>query len=372
MDQIKIVAYSFERMETACGYIRLLSPFESIRSEVEYAWGVSCQQNPIFKRKVIHGGFIDFADLIVVQRTFPQERTVKTLKKFLESGKAVIYDIDDLLIDLPADHVNKDFIDKCRPFIIEFISQVDAITVSTPALGDVLKPYNANIYLLPNLVDDCLWSDSSLGNTDRIVIGFGGTSTHANDIALVEEALLAIADKYRDSITFKFLGCVTERLARLPCVEYVDFQPSYRDYAQVLQNAGFDIAIVPLENNLFNNCKSNIKWLEYSACGIPGIYSDLLPYNSSVESGKTGLLAGNSSKDWFEAMDLLISDREMRKRIGAAARTEVLANYSLGNKAHNNADLYRRIIQVKQLSRAGKGSSTGRFLRALRWSPFAG
>src|ERR1039457_1528088 len=157
MDRIKTAVFSFDRPERACAYISIVSPFEAVKNDVDFAWGVSYKQNPLYKRTVIHGGYIDFADLIVVQRFFPQKRTAAVLERIISSGKPVVYDIDDLLVDLPREHVHKVFIDKCVPFIIEFMKQVDAISVSTPLLAEALRPYNDKIHVLPNLLDDALW-----------------------------------------------------------------------------------------------------------------------------------------------------------------------------------------------------------------------
>ncbi|NVN89344.1 MAG: glycosyltransferase [Desulfuromonadales bacterium] len=366
---MKIAVFSFERAEQACGYIRLVSPMAALAHDMDCAWAVSYKQNPLFRRRLIRTGYLDFADIAVVQRTFPQKRTVRALGKILSAGIPVIYDTDDLLFDLPQDHVLRSSFEKYKPYMLDFMRRVDVITVSTPALGERVQSYNGNVHVLPNLVDDALWSASSSPNASgKTVIGFGGSSTHAGDIAMIEEALLTIARTHGDRITFKFLGCVTERLADLPCVEFIDFQSSYREYAQTLMTAGIDIAIVPLEDTHFNRCKSNIKWLEYSACGIPGVYSDILPYNSCITQGRTGLLAGGSNGQWVEALEALITQEELRRSIGIAAHREVLSNYSLSSTGHIYSDFYRSMLQnTRQNSMDTLRKRVGRLIKR---SPF--
>jgi glycosyltransferase involved in cell wall biosynthesis len=98
-------------------------------------------------------------------------------------------------------------------------------------------------------------------------------------------------------------------------------------------------------NNRFNSCKSNITWLEFSACGIAGIYSDLTPYNSCIRSGQTGLFAGNSNEDWFNVIDLLVTNPSLRRDIARQARQEVLSNYSLASsKLGLYEETYGRIL----------------------------
>ena len=40
-----------------------------------------------------------------------------------------------------------------------------------------------------------------------------------------------------------------------------------------------DFAVAPLVKNKMNLCKSFIKYLDYSALGLPGIYSNISPYS---------------------------------------------------------------------------------------------
>ena len=52
----------------------------------------------------------------------------------------------------------------------------------------------------------------------------------------------------------------------------------------------------------FNHAKSDLKWLEYSICYIPAIYSTISPYTASVEHGKTGWLVDNQTEAWVQAI----------------------------------------------------------------------
>ena len=60
-------------------------------------------------------------------------------------------------------------------------------------------------------------------------------------------------------------------------IEFHQWQPVF-EYPQYVKNLDVDFGIAPLEDNVFNACKSNIKMLEYTACGIPGVYSNVEPY----------------------------------------------------------------------------------------------
>lgn len=95
----------------------------------------------------------------------------------------------------------------------------------------------------------------------------------------------------------------------------------------------FDFAIAPLDiKNPLNKAKSALKYLEYSALGLPGIYSSIDPYTENVENGKTGMIVpDNSITSWCAAFAQLSLDREVRKTISNNARCDVRARHMLQN-----------------------------------------
>jgi processive 1,2-diacylglycerol beta-glucosyltransferase len=103
------------------------------------------------------------------------------------------------------------------------------------------------------------------------------------------------------------------------------------------------IAVAPLQDASFNRHKSDLKYLEYAALGLPGIYSDLGPYRDSVRHEVTGLLTENTTEAWCAAILRLASDPDLRDRIAAGARTYVLRERCL---RHDAADYVRLIGEV--------------------------
>lgn len=338
---LKVAIFSLEGLDDACAQIRLIAPLEALGGRITYRWWAtvvdqSCNSDL---------DAIDGADLVVVQRFFPRNGTVEILKKILDSGKPVIYEADDLLFDLPETNHLKPWATETAELLTQFLPLFSAITVSTPQLKDEFLRFNPNVFVLPNMMDGRLFHPVSNRNDTKITIGFCGTNTHARDLSLIDDAIFRIAQRYGDKLDFLFMGYAGQHHAKLPGFRYVDFELGYQSYSQKLAGLNIDIALIPLEDNQFNRCKSNIKWLEYSACGIAGIYSDLPPYNGCIEHGKTSLLVGNNSQQWYEAISLLVENDNLRRSIAANARAEVLAHYSLAVNAHKWLDTYREIIR---------------------------
>ena len=85
----------------------------------------------------------------------------------------------------------------------------------------------------------------------------------------------------------------------------------------------FDIAIAPSsESNLFKG-KSDLRWLEASALGIPLVaHPEIYP---EIEDGVTGVHARTPAEVEAALIDL-VDDAAKRERIGAQAYAYVAAN----------------------------------------------
>ena len=65
----------------------------------------------------------------------------------------------------------------------------------------------------------------------------------------------------------------------------VEFQPpsDLLNYPREIQLRNIDLLVAPLIDNTFNKCKSNIKFLEFSALGIPMAGQNILTYNKYTD-----------------------------------------------------------------------------------------
>jgi GT2 family glycosyltransferase/Tfp pilus assembly protein PilF len=277
------------------------------------------------------------AEIIVVQRQMAARLPYAELRKRLNGRPAkIVFEIDDALTLLPEWHRASAAFRQIQPQIEEYLQRADLVTVSTPQLQAIYAPLNRNIVVLPNSVDTRLWSSptASLETSDKVTILFSGTLDHQRDLQVIEPALLDLIAAFPDQVEFLYWGNITERLLDLRQVKAVGaFLPNYREYAARLQKLPVSFAIVPLEDNDFNRAKSAIKWLEYSVCRIPGIYSDLPAYNATVMQGETGLLVPNTRDGWFNAMKTLVEDQALRHDLAARAQAAVLARHTVEHNA---------------------------------------
>lgn len=86
----------------------------------------------------------------------------------------------------------------------------------------------------------------------------------------------------------------------------------------------FDIGIAPLAKNRFNECKSDLKLIEYGAWGLPYVASDVSPYRGYHEDtgGQFGFVC-KTSDQWEQALRCLIEEPDVRRHMGGKHRGHV-------------------------------------------------
>ncbi len=88
-----------------------------------------------------------------------------------------------------------------------------------------------------------------------------------------------------------------------------------------------DIGVAPLIDDTFNSGKSAIKYYEYSANFIPGVYSDSVVYHDTV---KEGLLA-STEKEWIDGLTEMITNDKLRLDMAQRAYNHVFKEYNLAD-----------------------------------------
>src|SRR5262249_9272363 len=166
------------------------------------------------------------------------------------------------------------------------------------------------------------------GKGDRIVIGYGsGTATHDIDFQEAAVALELILERYQQMELWiagplklpSSFGQFGDRVVRFPLS---DWPAWFRRMAKM------DIALAPLEmNNVFCQAKSEIKFVEAGALGVPVIASRVGPYCEAIADRVNGFLASNE-QEWVRALSALVEDTALRRRIGRAAQRTVGDKYS--------------------------------------------
>ena len=275
--------------------------------------------------------------------------------------KKVVIDLDDDYLAIFPSHPLYDVMKetkKNRAFCSTILSFADVITVSTEPLKQKIQQHMKKVYgldkkviVIPNMNDIQDWNyKSAKKNKNKIVIGYSGSYSHDDDLKMVFPAIAKIMDKYKN-VYFESLGAVGNENLQLYNVfsedakTRCDILPStwtFKEYPKHLASMKWDIGICPLISHPFTESKSHIKWLEYSCYSIPTIASRIYPYFVNcfgidiIKDMETGLLVKPS--EWFEALEKLILDKELRERLGKNARKFIIDNWQYGIDFSNAID----------------------------------
>ena len=112
-------------------------------------------------------------------------------------------------------------------------------------------------------------------DNDRIITSDEGLVDVKDDLDIIVDTIKATVDRFQ----WVFLGYCPEALSEYSKSGKIEVHPGavITNYPHKLADLDLDFALAPLVDNEFNRCKSNIKWLETSAVGVPLLASRIDP-----------------------------------------------------------------------------------------------
>jgi glycosyltransferase involved in cell wall biosynthesis len=299
-------------------------------------------------------GDILHADLVIAQMW----RNPEGIKACKEQGAKVIYEADDIVIGVGGKDRSKLMaLTKAQEKqTAETIGLCDAVTVTTEVLASHYKQYNKNVFILPNYMDFLWWGKPPEVErySQQIRLGWAGSYSHHEDLIMIAPIIKRIIDEYP---FVKFIYCghggmgggfgknieFGQDIFKDIPFERREFYPGVgvEYWPQKFKTLALDIGIAPLLNDEFNAGKSCLKYLEYSANGIPAVYSDTVVYNKSVQHGKTGFLA-STPEQWYLYLSKLILTEQIRKAIAKDAFMDVWDHWNLDDHFIDWVRIYER------------------------------
>ena len=270
-------------------------------------------------------------DIIVYQTPMHDNHLV-----FLEYIKTyfpeitLIFEIDDLLTNIPIN--NKSFYNQYKDShkrIQKALRLCDKMVVSTKPLKDAFSKYIDDIRIVPNCLSHHVWGSlvSEKNTSSKLRVGWAGSIFHTGDLEIIQQLVV----DYKDRVDWVFMGMCPAGMENI-----IEYHPgvSLDAYPQKLASLNLDLALVPLENNPFNEAKSNLRLLEFGILAWPVICTDIYPYQEAPVTR-----VKNRYKDWVKALESKISNPELLLSEGELLKKWVLDNYML----EDNLDLISKL-----------------------------
>lgn len=262
-------------------------------------------------------------DIVVIQQPAGTgwEKLIDALR---ERGVKVVFEIDDYLhgIESEDDHMFKDYFDRTLMKQIErAMRRCDALIASTEYIAEQYSAFQPQTFVCRNGIDLRRYDLKKPKRKGKVNIGWAGATGH---LGAVQSwfAQAAHIMRMRDNVNFVCIGRMD--FARGFTTHFPEERVIGVPWAAIEQYPGamtmMDIALAPAAETRWWRGKSDLRWLEASALGIPTIAS---PLNyPEIEPGETGFHAA-SDMEASEHMLRLVDDPVERRVVGKKAKDYV-------------------------------------------------
>ncbi len=238
-------------------------------------------------------------------------------------GKKVVVDFDDDPWHMEEAHPFRGpWDERERAFIEACLGEATLVTTTNSFLADFLTNFNERVRVLPNCLPGEYWDVPRKGH-QKLVLGWVGGVTHPLDLELIATPVNRVLAS-RDDVELRLSIFEDNPFGPKNKVKMLPLTFELTEYPSIF--AGLDVGLAPLVDNHFNNCKSDLRVLEYGAAGLPFVASNMGTYRRSVRDGRSGLLA-SSDDEWVEAINKLLDDAPLRAKMGAEARVFAEARF---------------------------------------------
>ncbi|MCF7954333.1 MAG: glycosyltransferase family 4 protein [Phycisphaerae bacterium] len=193
----------------------------------------------------------------------------------------------------------------------------DTVIAGNSYLADHALKYNNNVEVLPTGLDvdsyDVQTDRTDDGKVRLVWIGSKSTLMYLEEL---KEVLEEIGRRFDNVV----LRIICDAFFDLENMEVEKVNWSLDSQARNLRES--DIGLAPLPDDNFTRGKCGFKILQYMAASLAVVASPVGVNRDFVNNGVSGYIAGNQDQ-WFAALNELIADKQVRDRMGKAARKDV-------------------------------------------------
>jgi hypothetical protein len=197
-------------------------------------------------------------DACIFQRQVGKE-AVQVAQYMKACGMKIIFDLDDNVWEIPQSYaIKKGFAPEVLETYNQMIELADVVWVSTIELSRYID--EDKVIVIPNAIDLNRYQFNSFNYEGSII--WRGSSTHIDDLGQNRKEVESIGVQ-------EFWGynpVLNAPKLKLPNSTYIQpLDPII--YLHALLKSKPKAIVVPLVNNLFNEAKSNIAWMEATLAG---------------------------------------------------------------------------------------------------------
>jgi glycosyltransferase involved in cell wall biosynthesis len=246
-------------------------------------------------------------------------------------NKKIIYDFDDAI--WLTDRVDESSFDKLlrqRGKVARICTMSHKISAGNAYLASFAQKFNERVMINPTTIDTEFHrrTKDEGASLNQVTIGWTGSSSTLKYLSILEKPLAKVMNKH---LNVRFI-VIADRAPQLSIPNFI-FQPwSLETEIEDLQQ--FDIGLMPLPDDEWSKGKCGFKALQYMALGIPTIASPVGVNNEIIAHGISGLIA-RTDEEWIAAIESLLVDMPLRKRLGQEGQETIRRRYSVSSNTEN-------------------------------------
>lgn len=407
MKKLRVLVVPSDR--TGVSYYRSTNPHLALENNYPEEFHVDIDYEP----QLNNDEWLKQYDIIHYHRTLgPYEQMEALNKKLKDMGIVTIMDIDDYWA--PGSHHPAYLIIKNAGLDVKIANNVKVaqhVTTTTDVFAKEIQKLNKNVFVLPNAIDPTEPQFIPKPEaSDRLRIGWLGGSSHLKDLEILKGVVNKLGTEgLLNKVQFVLCGfdlrgthteidkntgqqrtraitpmeSVWYQYERIFTNDYKSISPEYRDFLMKFTQEEypnianepyrrvwtkhistyatnynlFDISLAPLEENIFNKVKSQLKVIEAGFHKKAIIAQNFGPYQidlkDSVKFGGGFDLTGNSilvdssknHKDWHGAIKKLINNPDVVKTLQENLHETVKDTYSINKVTEKRRELYLNLVK---------------------------
>jgi len=107
---------------------------------------------------------------------------------------------------------------------------------------------------------------------------------------------------------------------------------------------------VPLPDLPWNHWKFFYKTVQYMALGIPVVARRMGSNSEIIADGVNGFLV-ETNEEWYQRLSLLVTDNDLRQRMGKAARATIVERFSTQVQMPRMVSIFEKVLQRAHVPR---------------------
>jgi len=254
------------------------------------------------------------ADVLVLHLTWEPD-LLPIVNERKRRGLATVFEISDNFLALPGSiHHELSF---NQPISLATAFQLIQLSDAIQGVSDILVERFGFLHDCRVVFENQIAQMGSLHkrSTDEVVIGWGGSLGHTDDLRWIAPVILSVLRDYSNA-RFAFMGNrrqYDEVFGSVSNRQFSYWEPGdLSDYNRFLD--GLDIGLAPLMNTPFNICRSDVKFIEYASRGVVPVLSAVEPYKKHAIHGVNAFLFEDLGS-LGSILETLIKDASLRQSV---------------------------------------------------------